>query len=119
MPARPRITLAPGHFTSKVEVLAEIARDDLWPVTVHQDGFPPAPLHYHEADVRIYVLSGALLVNGGTAQPELVAGFGMRVEIPAGALHTVSTSGAVVTITAFTSSAATAGLPQLPAPENS
>jgi hypothetical protein len=113
-----KVSIVQGHFTSKAEVLAEIARDDLWPVTVHQGGFPAAPLHCHDASVRIYVLAGALLVNGGPVQPPVVAGAGARVDIPAGATHTVSAGAQVVTITAFASSAAAAGLPQLPVSKN-
>src|SRR5471030_1193746 len=109
-----KVSVLQGHFTSKLEVLTEIAWDDLWPVTVHQGGFSAAPLHCHDASVRIYVLAGALLVSGGRAQPAIVATAGARVEIPAGAVHTVSAHAPVVTITAFTSSAAAAGLPQLP-----
>jgi hypothetical protein len=118
MNARPTVTISPGHFTAKAAVLAEIARDDLWPVTVHQGGFPAAPLHCHDAAVRIYVLSGALLVDGGPALPPTLAGAGTRIDIPAGATHTVSAETPVVTITAFNSSAATAGLAQLPVREN-
>ncbi len=118
MNARAKVIVAPGHFTSKAEVLAEIARDDLWPVTVHQGGFSPAPLHCHDAPVRIYVLSGAFLINGGPSLPPVSASAGTRIDIPAGAIHTVSAEGTVVTIAAFASSAAAAGLPQLPVPEN-
>ncbi len=118
MKARAKTTIKPGHFASKTEVLAEIARDDLWPVTVHQGGFPAAPLHCHDASVRIYVLAGTLLINDGRTQPAVLAGAGTRVDIPAGAAHTVSAEAPVVTITAFASSAGAAGLPQLPVPEN-
>jgi quercetin dioxygenase-like cupin family protein len=112
------VSVAPNHFTSKAEVLQEIAREDLWPVTVHQGGFAAAPLHCHDVPVRIYVLSGALLVSGGRARPPVLATAGARVDIPAGAAHTVSADGAIVSITAFTSSAAVANLPQLPVPED-
>ena len=98
-------------------MLAEIARDDLWPVTVHQGAFTAAPLHCHDAPVRIYVLSGSFVVNGGRSQPAVSAFAGARVDIPAGASHPVSADGPVVTITAFGSSAAAAGLPQLPVRE--
>ena len=104
----------PGHFASKQDVLAEIARDDLWPVTVHQGAFPAAPVHQHDAAVRLYVLAGELLIVGGPAMDPVKARSGARVDIPAGAAHTVSADGPVVTITAFTSSAAAAGLLQLP-----
>jgi hypothetical protein len=117
MKSPPRISIAQRHFASKAEVLAEIAHDDLWPVTVHQGAFTAAPLHCHDAPVRIYVLAGALFVDGGPAQPVVTAGAGARVDIPAGAAHTVSADAHVVTLTAFTSSAAAAGLPQLPVPE--
>jgi uncharacterized RmlC-like cupin family protein len=113
-----KVSIVPGHFAAKAAVLAEIARDDLWPVTIHQGAFPAAPVHCHDAAVRIYVLAGALCVQGGRAQPPVVAGLGARIDIPAGAPHTVSADGPVVTITAFTTSAAAAGLPQLPVPAN-
>jgi uncharacterized protein YjlB len=108
------VSVALNHFTSKAEVLAEIARDNLWPVTVHQGAFAAAPVHCHDQPVRIYVFVGALLVSSGRGRPAVVAGIGTRVDIPAGAGHTVSADGPVVTITAFTSSAAAASLPQLP-----
>ena len=117
MDSAPKVSVLPGHFASKAELLAEIARDDLWPVTRQQDAFAAAPLHRHEVAVRLYVLAGTLLVEGGSTIPAVLAHAGARVDIPAGAVHTVSASGPVVTISAFTSSAATAGLPQLPVPE--
>ena len=118
MPSIAAVRVAPNHFSSKAEVLLEITRDDLWPVTVHQGGFAAAPLHCHVAPVRIYVFSGALLVNGGRTCPVIVATVGARVDIPAGAVHTVSAEGPVVTITAFTSPAFAASLPQLPVPDD-
>ena len=118
MKPTPQLSIVRHHFTSKAEVLAEIARDDLWPVTVHQGAFPAAPLHCHDTAVRIYILTGAMLVEGGRGQLPVKAGAGTRVDIPAGAVHTVSSDAQVVTITAFPTSAAAAGLPQLPVPEN-
>jgi uncharacterized RmlC-like cupin family protein len=118
MDSSARVSIAQGHFTTKAAVLAEIARDDLWPVTIHQGAFPAAPLHCHDAPVRIYVLAGTLLVQGGHTEPAVAAAAGTRIDIPTGAAHTVSAGGPVVTITAFASSSAAAGLPQLPAPEN-
>lgn len=116
MPLSPALSVKPGYFTTKAEVLAEIARDDLWPVTVHQGAFPAAPLHCHDAAVRIYILTGAMLIDGGRRLAPIKASVGARVDIPAGAVHTVSSEGHVVTITAFPTSAAAAGLPQLPVP---
>ena len=116
MPAALSLIVKPGHFTTRAEVLAEITRDDLWPVTVHQGAFPAAPLHCHDTAVRIYILTGAMLVDGGRRQPPVWAGAGARVDIPAGAVHTVSAGAQVVTIAAFPTSAAAAGLPQLPVP---
>ena len=110
----PVLSVRPDYFTSKADVLAEIARDDLWPVTVHQGGFAAAPLHCHSAPVRIYVFVGALCVEGGPGTPPVVAAAGCRIDLPAGAVHTVSATAHVVTITAFASSADAAGLPRLP-----
>ena len=116
MPIPPQLRVTAQHFSSKAEVLAEIARDDLWPLTVHQGAFPAAPLHCHDAAVRIYILVGAMLVEGGSRETAVRATVGARVDIPAFAVHTVSSDGPVVTITAFATSAAAAGLPQLPVP---
>jgi quercetin dioxygenase-like cupin family protein len=118
MNSPPVVSVRPSYFRAKAEVLQEIARDDLWPVTVHQGGFAAAPLHCHDAPVRIYVFAGTLLVNGGRTRPAFDATVGTRVDIPAGAVHTVSADGPVVTITAFTSSAFAASLPQLPVPDD-
>jgi hypothetical protein len=112
------VSVAPNYFHAKAEVLQEIARDELWPVTVHQGGFAAAPLHCHDVPVRIYVFAGTLFVAGGRARPAIGATVGARVDIPAGAAHTVSADGPVVTITAFTSSAFAANLPQLPVPDD-
>lgn len=114
MPESPALSVKPGHFSEKSAVLAEIARDNLWPVTVHQGAFPPAPVHCHSAPVRIYIFTGEFRVTDDLARPFLNAGPGTRVDIPAGAPHTVCADGHVVTITAFASSADAAGLPQLP-----
>ena len=119
MTTRPQLSVIPHHFSTKAQVLTEIARDDLWPVTGHQGAFPAAPFHCHDASVRIYVLTGAMLVVGGPSQAPVKAGPGSRVDIPAGAVHTVSSDAHVVTITAFPTSAAAAGLPQLPVPPES
>lgn len=113
MPA-PVISIRPAYFTTKAEVLAEIARDDLWPVTIHQGAFSAAPLHRHAEAVRIYVLGGALRVEGGPRFPPLWVQSGGRIDFPAGAVHTVLAEAEVVTVVAFASSSATAGLPQLP-----
>ncbi len=115
MPA-PIVSIRPAHFSSKAEVLAEIARDDLWPVTIHQGAFPAAPLHCHAEPVRIYVLAGALRVEGGPRFPPVWASVGARVDLPSGAPHTVMAEAHVVTLVAFATSAATAGLPQLAIP---
>ena len=118
MTSSPVVSVTPSYFSTKAEVLQEIADADLWPVTVHQGGFTAAPLHCHDVPVRIYVFSGTLHVNGGRALPALAATAGARVDIPAGAPHTVSADSPIVTITAFTSSAFAASLPQLPVPDD-
>lgn len=115
MPAS-NVSIRPAHFATKAEVLAEIAREDLWPVTIHQGAFPAAPLHCHAEPVRIYVIVGALRVEGGPRFPPVWAAAGTRIDLPAGAPHTVLAEAHVVTVVAFATSAAAAGLPQLPVP---
>lgn len=114
MSAAPEVTITANHFATKAGALAEIARDDLWPVTLDQGAFPAAPIHCHAAPVRIYVLAGTLLVTTGHDRPAVPAPAGTRVDIPAGAAHTVSSDGPITTFAAFTTAATTAGLPQLP-----
>ena len=51
------MALAPGpmrvvhqFFTTKAEVLADIASQDLWPTTYVSDRMQELPLHWHDVD---------------------------------------------------------------------
>jgi hypothetical protein len=99
-----------GHFRSKRDVLRELDLFDLWPVTAFHDDLPPGPLHSHPEGIRIYIMSGTLLVSQLPVGKVIAAPPGTRVDIPAGAVHALSASDSIVTITAVETPRASGGL---------
>lgn len=73
-------------FTTKEEVLADIARLDLWPTTYVSERMDELPLHWHDVDNCGYVLEGSSYVlNEKGERVEL--GPGDKLVLPAGAVH--------------------------------
>ena len=73
-------------FTTKEEVLADIARLDLWPTTYVSERMEELPLHWHDVDNCGYVLEGSSYVlNENGERVEL--GPGDKLVLPAGAVH--------------------------------
>ena len=73
-------------FTTKEEVLADIARLDLWPTTYVSERMEELPLHWHDVDNCGYVLEGSSYVlNEEGERVEL--GPGDKLVLPAGAVH--------------------------------
>ena len=75
-----------NFFTTKEEVLADIARQDLWPTTYVSDRMEELPLHWHDVDNCGYVLAGSSYVLDENGQ-RVPLGPGDKLIIPAGALH--------------------------------
>ncbi len=75
-----------NFFTTKAEVLADIARQDLWPTTYVSNRMDELPLHWHDLDNCGYVLSGSSYVVNETGE-KVPLGPGDKLVIPAGAVH--------------------------------
>jgi mannose-6-phosphate isomerase-like protein (cupin superfamily) len=73
-------------FTTKEEVLADIARLDLWPTTYVSERMEELPLHWHDVDNCGYVLEGSSYVvdEDGT---RIALEAGDKLVLPAGAVH--------------------------------
>ncbi len=73
-------------FTTKEEVLADIARLDLWPTTYVSERMDELPLHWHDVDNCGYVLEGSSYVvdEHGT---HIALEAGDKLVLPAGAVH--------------------------------
>lgn len=73
-------------FTTKVEVLADIAHLDLWPTTYVSERMEELPLHWHDVDNCGYVLEGSSYVLDEHGE-RLELGPGDKLVLPAGAVH--------------------------------
>ena len=73
-------------FTTKEEVLKDIAKLDLWPTTYVSDRMAELPLHWHDFDNCGYVLQGSSYVLDADGQ-RIELGPGDKLVIPAGAIH--------------------------------
>ncbi len=73
-------------FTTKEEVLADIARLDLWPTTYVSERMDELPLHWHDVDNCGYVLEGSSYVLNEHGE-RLELGPGDKLVLPAGAVH--------------------------------
>ena len=73
-------------FTTKAEVLADIARLDLWPTTYVSERMDELPLHWHDVDNCGYVLEGSSYVIDGDGN-RIALEAGDKLVLPAGAVH--------------------------------
>ena len=73
-------------FTTKAEVLADIARLDLWPTTYVSERMEELPLHWHDVDNCGYVLEGSSYVIDGDGN-RIALEAGDKLVLPAGAVH--------------------------------
>ncbi len=87
MPLEPGpMTVVHGAFSTKEEVLADIARLDLWPTTYVSERMEELPLHWHDVDNCGYVLEGSSYVLDEHGN-RLELGPGDKLILPAGAVH--------------------------------
>lgn len=73
-------------FETKDEVLADIARQDLWPTTYVSERMAELPLHWHDVDNCGYVLEGSSYVLDEQGR-RIPLGPGDKLVLPAGAVH--------------------------------
>ncbi len=73
-------------FTTKEEVLADIAAQDLWPTTYVSERMEELPLHWHDVDNCGYVLEGSSYVLDEKGE-RVPLGPGDKLVLPAGAVH--------------------------------
>ncbi len=73
-------------FTTKDEVLADIAALGLWPTTYVSERMDELPLHWHDVDNCGYVLEGSSYVLNERGE-RIAVGPGDKLVIPAGAVH--------------------------------
>jgi uncharacterized cupin superfamily protein len=73
-------------FTTREEVLADIARLGLWPTTYVSERMVELPLHWHEVDNCGYVLEGSSYVLDADGN-RVPLGPGDKLVLPAGAVH--------------------------------
>lgn len=75
-----------GAFTSKAEVLAELAAMDFWPTTYVSERMQELPLHWHDFDDVGYLIEGrTYLLDERGERIEL--GPGDKLILPRGAIH--------------------------------
>lgn len=75
-----------NFHSSKDEVLADIARLDLWPTTYVSERMEELPLHWHDVDNCGYVLEGRSYVLDEHGE-RISLGPGDKLVLPAGAVH--------------------------------
>ena len=73
-------------FSTKEEVLADIARLGLWPTTYVSERMAELPLHWHDVDNCGYVLQGSSYVLDGEGN-RIALEAGDKLVLPAGAVH--------------------------------
>lgn len=73
-------------FTTKAEVLADIAALDLWPTTYVSKRMSELPPHWHDVDNCGYVLEGSSYVVDGDGN-RIALEAGDKLVLPAGAVH--------------------------------
>ncbi len=81
-----KMTIDKGYFTSREEVLEDIARTGFWPTTYVSEPSPELPLHHHGQDIIGYVMRGESYVLDENGE-RLAVAEGDRLVIPEGAWH--------------------------------
>ena len=81
-----KMVIEKNLFTTKDEVLQDIRKTGYWPTTFVSDKSPELPVHYHNDDILVYVMSGEtyLLAEDGDRCPIQAAD---KFTIPKGPWH--------------------------------
>lgn len=84
--AVPKMRIDKGYFSSKEEVMQDIAKTGFWPHTFVSGKSPELPVHYHQHDVIGYVIEGeTYLLDEDEKKIPIQAGD--RLDIPRGSWH--------------------------------
>ena len=84
--AVPKMRVDKSFFSSREEVMQDIAKTGFWPHTFVSGKSPELPLHYHEHDVIGYVIEGeTYLLDEEEKKVPICAGD--RLDFPKGSWH--------------------------------
>ncbi len=86
MALQPTLRIDHGFFSTREEAMQDMIETGYWPTTYVSDASPELPLHWHQADVMGYVVSGETYVLDERAERQPMRA-GDRLTLPAGALH--------------------------------
>ena len=82
----PVMTIDRAFFSSKAEVMQDIAQTGYWPTTYVSGESPELPIHHHDYDIIGYVIEGSTyLLDENENRVEI--GAGDRLNLPKGAWH--------------------------------
>lgn len=74
-------------FTTKADVLADIAKSDTWPTTFVSGAIDGPPVHWHKDEVHAYIMEGETdFLDAETNKRTLVCA-GDKIIVPMGELH--------------------------------
>ena len=76
-----------GFFTSRAEVMEDLARTGFWPMTFVSPPSPTLPLHWHDLDVESYLIEGQSWVLDGESGERMDAYPGDKIIVPRGTVH--------------------------------
>jgi len=81
-----RMTIDKNFFSSREEVMQDIAKSGYWPTTYVSGESPEMPVHHHDHDMISYVIEGSTyLLDEDENRVEI--GPGDRLNLPRGAWH--------------------------------
>lgn len=82
----PIMSIDRSFFTSRAEVMQDIAKTGYWPTTYVAGESPELPVHYHDYDIIGYVLEGTSYLRDENEE-RVDLGPGDRLNLPKGAWH--------------------------------
>lgn len=81
------VEIVRGFFETRAQVMADLAKTGLWPVTFVSPPSPTLPLHWHDLHVESYLIEGRSAVLDGESGERLEYRAGDKIVVPRGTLH--------------------------------